>query len=60
MSSKEKVLAIRPGCLLKVHTIRVDNKTHLYYVVNFGAIPIGESGISKSEAWAAAYKYLTK
>lgn len=59
MSSKEKVLAIRPGAVCE---IRVASQKHLIYVneIKVDGAVIGRSFISRKLAWAAAYKYLTK
>jgi hypothetical protein len=54
MSSKEKVLAIRPEAVC----VEVFN-TPLLYEVREGVIKLGMFASTESEAWAAAYKYLT-
>jgi hypothetical protein len=55
MSSKEKVLAIRPEAVC----IEVDPIRPLYQIKN-EEMPISAKCLTKNGAWAAAYKYLTK
>jgi hypothetical protein len=65
MSSKEKVLAIRPGAVCEEKLInRFSNEWTVFEIycweIKLDNITIGHSYLSELEAWAAAYKYLTK
>jgi hypothetical protein len=55
MSSKEKVLAIRPEAYLAK-----EQYANVYRIMEWQKEPLTDLHVTEPEAWASAYKYLTK
>jgi hypothetical protein len=63
MSSKEKVLAIRPEALCRWSKVTTHTGTsHIYWIGDrlWAYKSYSDAEHTEPEAWASAYKYLTK